>query len=153
MYTRILALFSAVPYAEPGLSEKSSAEYVNEDLAAHLTNTSLQTDRGEAGVRLLDELVGCHVLSSHPTTTQPAPRSPRQPKPSQAMGEILGAEELRAMHRASHIDSATTYETLSTKDVEDIKSQVAGTLGETFKAALDMSVHFQVRVFRTFIDT
>ncbi|KAG7099371.1 hypothetical protein E1B28_001227 [Marasmius oreades] len=33
------------------------------DLACHLTNTSLQTHRGEAGVRLLNELVGCHVLS------------------------------------------------------------------------------------------
>lgn len=33
------------------------------DLAPHLTNTSLQRDRGEEGVRLLDELVGCRILS------------------------------------------------------------------------------------------
>lgn len=33
------------------------------DMAPHLTNTSLQTHRGEDGVRLLDELIGCHVLS------------------------------------------------------------------------------------------
>lgn len=33
------------------------------DLAPHLTNTSLQTHRGEEGVRLLDELAGCRILS------------------------------------------------------------------------------------------
>ena len=33
------------------------------DLAPHLTNTSLQTHRGEEGVRLLDELVGLQILS------------------------------------------------------------------------------------------
>ncbi|KAL0072130.1 putative tubulin--tyrosine ligase pby1 [Marasmius tenuissimus] len=38
------------------------------DLACHLTNTSLQTHRGEEGVRLLTELIGCHVLS-HPGET------------------------------------------------------------------------------------
>jgi len=32
-------------------------------LAPHLTNSSLQTHRGEEGVRLLDELVGCHIMS------------------------------------------------------------------------------------------
>jgi tubulin---tyrosine ligase len=33
------------------------------DLSPHLTNTSLQTHRGEEGVRLLDELIGCTILS------------------------------------------------------------------------------------------
>jgi hypothetical protein len=35
------------------------------DLAPHLTNTSLQIDRGDAGVRLLQELVGSSILSTH----------------------------------------------------------------------------------------
>jgi hypothetical protein len=35
-------------------------------MASHLTNTSQQTDRGEAGVRLLDELVGSPILQ-YPT--------------------------------------------------------------------------------------
>lgn len=35
----------------------------NPALAPHLTNTSLQTGKGEAGVRLLKELVGCQILS------------------------------------------------------------------------------------------
>ncbi|KZT74720.1 TTL-domain-containing protein [Daedalea quercina L-15889] len=147
MYTRMLALFSAVPYAAPGLTqEKSTADYVNEDLAAHLTNTSLQTDRGEAGVRLFDELVGCRILSSSPIPVpQPAHDRSRQQRPPRAMGETIGAEELRAANRAHDQQAAcaTKYEQLSHEDVEDIKSQVAEVLGETFKAALDMSVHFQ----------
>lgn len=32
-------------------------------LTPHLTNTSLQTHLGEENVRLLDELIGCHILS------------------------------------------------------------------------------------------
>ncbi|KAI6005236.1 tubulin-tyrosine ligase family-domain-containing protein [Pisolithus orientalis] len=32
-------------------------------LLPHLTNTSLQIHRGEEGVRLFDELIGCHILS------------------------------------------------------------------------------------------
>ncbi|TFY55410.1 hypothetical protein EVJ58_g8267 [Rhodofomes roseus] len=144
MYTRMLALFSAVPYTAPGsASEKSTADYVNEDLAAHLTNTSLQTDRGEAGVRLLDELIGCHVLSSPVATAQPAQARPRQPRPPRAMGEMMGAEELRAASKAQQMPPAPQFEQLSAADVEDIESQIAEVLGETFKAALGMSVHFQ----------
>ncbi|KAI0053321.1 TTL-domain-containing protein [Auriscalpium vulgare] len=59
LYTRILALFSSKSYAPP-----DSEAAVTIDLAPHLTNTSLQAHRGEEGVRLLDELVGCHILSS-----------------------------------------------------------------------------------------
>ncbi|KAG7450353.1 tubulin-tyrosine ligase [Guyanagaster necrorhizus] len=55
---RILALFSAVPYAPPERGENGSV-----DLTPHLTNTSLQTHRGEESVRLLDELIGCHIQS------------------------------------------------------------------------------------------
>ncbi|KAK0246082.1 tubulin-tyrosine ligase [Armillaria nabsnona] len=58
VYKQILALFSALPYAPPERGENESI-----DLTPHLTNTSLQTHRGEEGVRLLDELVGCHIQS------------------------------------------------------------------------------------------
>lgn len=103
LYTRILALFSSVPYTEP-----SSDDNIGIDLAAHLTNTSLQTDKGEKFVRLLDELTGCSILS----------------EASEAPG------------------------TLSSQDLEDIRDQVAALLGEAFKAALGMSVHFQVNLSR-----
>lgn len=56
LYTRILALFSSLPYVPPTTDEI--------DLSAHLTNTSLQTDKGEQFVRLFDELVGCNILSA-----------------------------------------------------------------------------------------
>jgi tubulin--tyrosine ligase len=61
LYTRILALFSAVPYVEPGFD--STGHEMPIDLAPHLTNTSLQGHRGEDGVRLLEELVDCRILS------------------------------------------------------------------------------------------
>ncbi|KAK1223811.1 putative tubulin--tyrosine ligase pby1 [Marasmius sp. AFHP31] len=62
LYDRVLALFSSKPYRPPDRQEGDI------DLACHLTNTSLQTDRGEEGVRLLTELIGCNVLS-HPGET------------------------------------------------------------------------------------
>ena len=62
LYTRVLALFSAAPYLSPSRQiHQKTDEYL--DLAPHLTNTSLQTHRGEEGVRLLNELIGCHLLS------------------------------------------------------------------------------------------
>lgn len=57
MWTDILALFSSAPYSAPAEEDEIA------DLAKHLTNTSLQTDRGEAGVRLLSELVGSQIQS------------------------------------------------------------------------------------------
>lgn len=54
----MLALFSAVPYTPPLVTDDGKL-----DLAAHLTNTSLQTDKGDENVRLLDELIGCDILS------------------------------------------------------------------------------------------
>jgi len=57
IYTLILALFSPVPFVVP------EAGGENPSLTPHLTNTSLQTGRGDASVRLLSELVGCQVLS------------------------------------------------------------------------------------------
>ncbi|KAH8100635.1 tubulin-tyrosine ligase family-domain-containing protein [Cristinia sonorae] len=100
LYERILALFSALPYSMPGHDDDEI------HLAAHLTNTSLQTERGEAGVRLFDELVGCKILSF-------------------TDGGQHGAL------------------VLSIIDVQDIKDQMSQILAETFKAALNMSVHFQ----------
>lgn len=93
----MLALFSAVSYTAPRGTM---------DLAAHLTNTSLQVERGEAGVRLMDELVGCNIFGG---------------------------------------ESKEDSDTLSADDLEDIKTQMVDILGETFNAALSMSVHFQVR--------
>ena len=59
MYERILALFSAESYHAPMRSDFESTI----SLTPHLTNTSLQTHHGEENVRLLDELIGCHILS------------------------------------------------------------------------------------------
>ncbi|KNZ73456.1 TTL domain-containing protein [Termitomyces sp. J132] len=58
LYDRILALFSSVPYVEPH-------DTTTLDLRPHLTNTSLQTHKGEEGVRLFDELIGCRIFSLH----------------------------------------------------------------------------------------
>lgn len=59
MYRRMLALFSCEPYDFPrrGNHEPSIS------LLPHLTNTSLQSHRGEEGVRLFDELIGHQILS------------------------------------------------------------------------------------------
>ncbi|KAF9452618.1 tubulin-tyrosine ligase [Macrolepiota fuliginosa MF-IS2] len=62
LYDRILALFCSVPYSRPVSDQEDGEELYPTDLQAHLTNTSLQTSRGEEGVRLFDELVGCHIL-------------------------------------------------------------------------------------------
>ncbi|KAI0932341.1 hypothetical protein AcW2_000999 [Taiwanofungus camphoratus] len=151
LYTRILALFSAVPYSAPRVPAKdlSDVHAVNENLAAHLTNTSLQTERGEAGVRLLDELVGCHVLSG-PSPNVPPSRT-QQPRPPQALGQTLDVERIQAARKeqkenAQEARTSQQNESIfSAEDVDDLKTQIAVVLSETFKAALEMSVHFQVR--------
>lgn len=115
---QILALFAAVPYASPVLSEVDGIERRSSsiDLAPHLTNTSRQTYRGEEGVRLLDELIGCSILSSDENSKGPD----------------------------GHL-------TLTPGDVAAIKDQIAQILSETFKAALEMPVHFQVGIHQEFI--
>lgn len=102
LYDRILALFSSKPYNHPTANSEDETPM---DLAPHLTNTSLQTHRGEEGVRLLDELVGCHILSDEDTV------SPLE---------------------------------LTEEDVQAIRNQMADVLAETFKAALESPIHFQV---------
>ncbi|PFH54622.1 hypothetical protein AMATHDRAFT_185316 [Amanita thiersii Skay4041] len=62
LYDRILALFSAVPFQMPDTEVSNTTSSI--DLTPHLTNTSLQTHRGDEGVRLLEELIGCRILSS-----------------------------------------------------------------------------------------
>lgn len=112
MYPRILALFSSVPYSKPA-TPKSTDDAQNDtpiNLAPHLTNTSLQTHRGEDGVRLLDELGGCSILSSSES------------------GVHSDDEGLK----------------LTAEDISSIQDQMAHILSETFKAALEMPVHFQV---------
>lgn len=78
------------------------------DLTPHLTNTSLQAHRGQESVRLLEELIGCHVLSDSGTLDRPV---------------------------------------LTSEDVAQIIEQMIGVLAETFKAALQTAVHFQVWSF------
>lgn len=101
LYDRVLALFSAVPYKPPKANDEIPSTI---DLTPHLTNTSLQTHMGEEGVRLLQELIGCHVLSGDQ-------KSDRR---------------------------------LTSEDVDDIIKQMSLVLSETFKAASQMPVHFQV---------
>lgn len=80
------------------------------DLKPHLTNTALQTHKGEECVLLLDELVGCHVLSH------------LQPQDGVVEGDVKFA----------------------TEDVVFILDQISAILAETFRAALENAVHFQV---------
>lgn len=70
LYTRVLALFSSKPYFAPTQPDSDSSPSSGIDLAPHLTNTALQTHRGEEGVRLFDELAGCQILSQ-PTAEGP----------------------------------------------------------------------------------
>jgi tubulin---tyrosine ligase len=111
-YDRILALFSAKPYTSPFAIESSEDPT---DISAHLTNTSLQKDRGEAGVRLFDELLGCHIISK--------------------VGSVQNTEPQCGGTEAAVFSEA---------DAVDIKDQISELLKDTFQAALGMSVHFQV---------
>lgn len=104
LYDRILALFCSVPYTSPGIDESGENLYPV-DLAAHLTNTSLQSSRGEEGVRLFDELVGCQILD----------------------------------------EKADRVGTFTGNDRKNIIQQMVHVLSETFRAALQTPVHFQVR--------
>jgi len=63
LYTRILALFSAVPYVEPGTNLGSHGKDSPVNMAPHLTNTSLQGHHSEDNVLLLEELIDCSILS------------------------------------------------------------------------------------------
>ncbi|KAI0778076.1 hypothetical protein BD413DRAFT_704275, partial [Trametes elegans] len=135
VYDRILALFSAVPYTPPSKQAHGDQSDVL-DLAAHLTNTSLQTERGESGVRLLDELVGCHVLSS------PAPH--RQQHKPRAMGLAMDEDTMAIVRQQQQRRvSDSRCPTITSEDISDLKQQVSDVLSETFKAAVEMSVHFQ----------
>ena len=130
----MLALFSSSPFSPPtGDLDKST-----EALGKHLTNTALQLERGETGVRLFDELVGSHPLGS-PITSQTRPI--RRPARGRAMGMMMDPDQ-RA--KTSKLEESMT-EIFSTADSEDIQNQIADILSDTFKAALGMSVHFQVR--------
>ncbi|KAF8633946.1 hypothetical protein AX15_001129 [Amanita polypyramis BW_CC] len=102
LYDRVLALFSAVPYQPPRATDGEATMSI--DLTPHLTNTSLQMHRGEGGVRLFQELVGCHILSG----------------------------------------SQNSDRRLTSEDVDSIVNQMSQALSETFRAALQTPVHFQV---------
>lgn len=100
LYDRILALFSSETYIDP--NEVDNEDSLDIDLRPHLTNTALQTEAGEANVRLLNELEGCHVLS----------------------GDKAGI--------------------LKKADITALMFQVKDVLVDTFRAALQNPVHFQV---------
>ncbi len=111
-YDRILALFSSKPYTSPFALDSSDEPT---DISAHLTNTSLQKERGEAGVRLFDELIGAHILS----------------KPGHTSTEPQRGEDKNIIFTET--------------DAADVKKQISELLRDSFLAALGMSVHFQVR--------
>jgi len=109
LYDRVLALFAASPYEEPASNQADDGQFLPLDLKPHLTNTSFQDNPGQDVVRLLDELVGCRVVS--------------------------------------RVTSSPTE--FTTEDVTNIMDQMAFILGETFKAALENPVHFQVKIIDT----
>ncbi|KAL4243551.1 putative tubulin-tyrosine ligase [Abortiporus biennis] len=137
LYTRILSLFSAVPYTAPDASmdrnDSSQETHSEMDISAHLTNTSLQTERGEAGVRLFDELVGCQILSSESSSKSSSTR--HQPTRGHALGQAIETDNPQSSISSTNI--------LTEEDVKDIKDQMAEILAEVFNAGVDMSVHFQ----------
>ncbi len=55
------------------------------------------------------------------------------------MGQALDPEAIRAARRQE-----PQYPTLTEADIADLKGQISAVLAETFKAAVEMSVHFQV---------
>ncbi|KAJ7900016.1 tubulin-tyrosine ligase, partial [Mycena olivaceomarginata] len=63
LFDKVLALFSAAPYVQPSAEEDEDGDPLPVDLGPHLTNTSLQAERGEEGVRLFSELISCQILS------------------------------------------------------------------------------------------
>lgn len=129
LYTRMLALFSSKPFALPA-PLPTPGDTATIDLTPHLTNSSLlQTSRrGESsdleGVRLLDELVGCHILSRGASASTPGP----------PVANLLSGSD--------DPDS-----TLTSAHVANIQDQIADALAETFTAALQSPIHFQVRSF------
>ena len=95
-----------MPFKEPSEESESPEEI---DLAPHLTNTCLQQHRGEQGVRLLQELIGCTIISEKAEKT-----------------------------------------VLSATDVDDILQQISDILADTFRAAVQSPVNFQVRFCQLF---
>jgi len=122
LYTRMLALFSSKPFALPAPAPAPApAPGDTIDLAPHLTNSSLQqttTRRGEECVRLLDELVGCHILSRGASATAPG---------------LPGG----------HGHGSNPDSTLTSDHLANIQDQIADALAETFTAAIQSPIHFQ----------
>ena len=62
------------------------------------------------------------------------------------MGIVMDPEALRLERRQLAAQARESlYPTLTAEDVEELKKQVCEVLADTFKAAVEMSVHFQVR--------
>ena len=133
LYTRMLALFSSKPFALPApLPTPTPGDTATIDLAPHLTNSSLlqASRRGEGsdseGIRLLDELVGCHILS----------------RGASAGASATGPSASNLLPGSDDPDS-----TLTSAHVANIQDQIADALAETFTAGLQSPIHFQVRSF------
>ena len=96
LYPRILALFSSTTYQPPSDEEEGSAQ-----LSAHLTNTALQEAHGEENVRLLQELVGSHILgreSSHDRTLTQGDVDWIVDEVASCLGEVFKAGLTSAIH-------------------------------------------------------
>jgi hypothetical protein len=121
LFEKILALFSAVPYVQPSVEEDEEGDLLPLDLGPHLTNTSLQTDRGEEGVRLFNELVSCHILSGpHGARTQ------------------FSTDDMKSIIDQMVVILAETFK------VHSLVSN-GSSLTRQFQAALENPVHFQVQ--------
>ncbi|KAG6850836.1 hypothetical protein H0H93_008139 [Arthromyces matolae] len=95
LYDRILSLFSSVPYISP-------VDASTIDLTAHLTNTSLQTHKGEENVRLFNELVGCRIFSPNGEETPEKLTQGDVTEVIRQMGEALGETFKAALANPVH---------------------------------------------------
>ncbi|KAJ3567362.1 hypothetical protein NP233_g6410 [Leucocoprinus birnbaumii] len=98
LYDHILALFCSVPYRRPNSLASDGEEPYTMGLEAHLTNTSLQMARGEEGVRLFDELVGCQILGED----------------GEALGLFTGDSRKNIIHQMTEVLSETFRAALQT---------------------------------------
>ena len=118
VYTDILALFASRPYALPGATPADNDDDEDSallDLAAHLTNTCLQSSaEAESSVFLLSDLAGKRILS---------PSAGISPGQQQQPGD-------GAQLTAAQVDAAV--------------ARIGEVVGETFRAGLGMPNHFSV---------
>ncbi|CAE7184786.1 unnamed protein product [Rhizoctonia solani] len=98
MSPNILALFAGSAYTPP--SSQSGDDPNDMDLSPHLTNTALQDNVHESSIRLLEELVGCDILSmSGPDATlRPEDAQDIEDQVSEILAETFKAALASAIH-------------------------------------------------------